>query len=1135
MRAVESDTADEPIGLFIQRQVRDVEEVFTEMTGRPIDLSDDEDDDDGAREAAVAEGHGERDREDLVLSDGSDDVEQRGRIDHAEPNDDDDEEGETYALPGSPLSTRTMSSSSPPPAPASRSRSATPAASASGSASDAEDPADRSAYFPDLADEPAGAASAAAEARLAEIASELVEMRGDGFDGGLRVERSAMEEEHEAEEAELWQAADEGDRLQGDVQVDDGSRSDNEQADNRQDDDDDDVLIVEATSFTETVEVTETLEPSVDASLPQTALDAPPSSSPRDAGIADADEPALEREAEAIEVEQDEPASAVGPEQEVVPQPVEAETVAGPESPVAHDAELLPAPEADRPVAPSAPPHASFAPSAPLDAAADSPLVPSTREAESTGDPRIPSSTIAAPHFSSHFKLEDRPAMSLTSPLPYPPVRAEHSVDSPVHSDDNLDDQVDEAPIRVGVTDDEMRDGAFVGRLVPLASMQDGSPTRAKEARDLPDGGEGESEPAQGGLTILDDDASFPPSRPGEPEALVAPPQVPHGQGHERVVLGATPPPADYEADEQHLPIVDGVAPPQNLAIVPESAPRTPPPAPAPEPARQVAQPPAEMSSASAAEEPAAPLASYAPSAPVGPVFNADYAPSAPEVSNDDNDSLAVPRSALSPPALSSHFAVAPGPTPALDSPLPYPPVHTEHSVDSPVHSGDERVDLVDEAPIRVGVAPDEMQDESLVGRARPLGGAVDASAAGIALAHEQEDAEMGGEETGEGGLLIIDDDELAPFEQQADGQDASPVDLVSPVEAERIVVGATPPPAAEPADEEPPIVDGVAPPQNPSLLPEPAPPSPPTLGDALADAEVAAPSSAHAASSAEPQAVDEVRFEDFVELDSSSEDDDDDGDSDEEVLLSLVPNRSTRQSPQAGEPAPVGPVLGLPAGEEVGAGEATAPLADEDDDEAASPAPPSSDDGGMTDEPALEGETVQETAVDLLEAGEVDAAREAEGPRAPSQAPSSEPLSYRSEDDVDDLVFLEPERGDGYDEQVRSPPLPPGSREHLLTFPELQDDLADSSLHIHGVTEPGEWDPSDAIRFGGAAEEPVEEQEAAVRGSSVVEVDTDGEAMQPSEVRAHPIPSVLALEPSLTCAHATGRLCSRRERVLRP
>ena len=795
------------------------------------------------------------------------------------------------------------------------------------------------------------------------------------------------------------------------------------------DGDDDEMVIVEETTVTETIVLVEQPAELERLESPEAAARAEDVAS-SSTTEADLEQPARDEAVESTRAEDED-----SPQQDVL-----AAERAPTSAVVQHDAldvEAEPAalePVAFEPVAlepvvaEPTEPHASFAPSAPVDPAFDAPLAPSAGEVASTGDPRVPLSTISAPHLSSHFRLEDRPPMSLSSPIPYPPVRAEHNVDSPVHSDDDEADLVDEAPVRVGVSDEEMRDAALVGRHVPLARLQDGSPTRLKEPHDL---SSDEAQP-QGGLTIFDDDASFPPSRPGELESVAPAPAAP---AHGHAFIGATPPPVDDdEGDQQNEPpIVNGVAPPQNLALVPETSPPSPPVAHvepvAPTPAHGLSEPEqGRDASPAAALEPR--HASFAPSAPVDPAFDGDLAPTALDLAR--SRSPAAPSSALSPRAFSSHFQLAPGPTPALDSPIPYPPVHAEHSVDSPVGSDDERVDQVDEAPVRVGVDEEEMRDETLAGKVRPLEGAVDASGAAGAL--EQVDVEMG-DEVGASGLLVIDDDAdaFAPVAHEpvaVEQTSFAPVDSVEQLEPARSTVDTDQSlsTALAVTDDEPPILDGIAPPQNPALLPDLfPPPSPATLGDALALTDTHTLPPAPSAAPADPQPADEVRFEDFVTLDESADEDadsDSGADSDEDVLSLLVPERK-RRAPSGGD-ADVGPVLGLPADEEVVTGERSG-RPDGDDETSSSSSSPAETSNEPGESP-LASETVGETAVEPLEAGEdVESDDLAAEARATSQAPSSEPISYRSEDE---LAFLEPEGGDGLDEPASNDEV----RARLLT-----------------------------------------------------------------------------------------------------
>ena len=98
------------------------------------------------------------------------------------------------------------------------------------------------------------------------------------------------------------------------------------------------------------------------------------------------------------------------------------------------------------------------------------------------------------------------------------------------------------------------------------------------------------------------------------------------------------------------------------------------------------------------------------------------------------------------------------------------------------------------------------------------------------------------------------------------------------------------------------------------------------------------------------------------------------------------------------------------------------------------------------------------------------------------------------------------------------------------------------SPLHVSGVQEPGEWDPSSPIRFGqvehverdGSADaeaEPAlafEEQQTSVV-QVVIEVDTDGEGVQPTNVGLR---LSRASAPALIDAlHPAGRVCARKQR----
>ncbi|GAA6059175.1 hypothetical protein JCM10212_005520 [Sporobolomyces blumeae] len=417
----------------------------------------------------------------------------------------------------------------------------------------------------------------------------------------------------------------------------------------------------------------------------------------------------------------------------------------------------------------------------------------------------------------------------------------------------------------------------------------------------------------------------------------------------------------------------------------------------------------------------------------------------------------------------SSHFRYEPdGPPPKLDDPvnLPAPP-NAMTSVDEPVERDQRDEELEPEL---------EVAREDEVPRFHRLDEMVD-------LSRERKPSEADDFETRshDGGMMIIDDDEdrPAPPAESASREERPPDVPVS----HRSRIGATPPSA----ENDPLVVEGSAPPQNPDILPSPAPSPPPVRATVVGASASHGPIESiegHVESKRDVvDEADEIRFDDFLNDEASSggedeetveggDDDDDYSSSSEndEVEAAAVQEMLSPVKNRAG-------VLGLPEGEaRVGA----TIVYDDDSDSDEEPKPDDEVDHLNSD---VEREDDKQVSSGVVPAEEDATTRSA------SEAPSSEPISYNSED----------ERGE--DEEERSAAnhavtdfepmdfgggegdVPDGEKmEHPEDF-EADEPVLSQSLRIHDVVEPGEWDPAEPIVFGDTAAAPeaaTDEQQAA-------------------------------------------------------
>ncbi|GAA5973940.1 hypothetical protein JCM11641_001232 [Rhodosporidiobolus odoratus] len=597
----------------------------------------------------------------------------------------------------------------------------------------------------------------------------------------------------------------------------------------------------------------------------------------------------------------------------------------------------------------------------------------------------------APPALDSHFQREIGPEPAFDSRVNFPVAPIQTSVDAPLESQErNQEETVQE------MIEEKDREVA------PLGEAQDVlHGVRAGEQADLPTG-VGEA----GGMQVVDDDEPFSTGEvtsatASEPRVSAPSPSGPMREPVDPVSLAAVEPSTPLQPDAA----ADAPLSPAGPVDVPTSSPR-----------------PAAESAYSAYQAISAPPRDPFPPPQPDPI---------------------VPIHALTEPTFSSHFCREIGPEPAFDSrvQLDLPPTVTREG--DALDWDEERAREVK----RMTRLEEAGREE---GEVLPLSQAVDASKS------EQREADDFQQPRAEkSGLTIVDDDDELP----ATADSAPTVEAVlSPPPHEKSVLGATPPPPDLPVSvDDPPIVDGVAPPQNIALVAEPLPatpavqaPSPPSFPsasstqiDQLASSAItvniapAEPSlQPRPPSPAIPSATqDEIRFDDFMKLDDSIEDE---GEGDEAGDEDQLVSEDERSSPRPSGGTSKG-VLGLPAGEDVETSDAAPIELDESEDE-------------DSEEEEEEGEGTKNGEVEelVIASSEDDdeSVVEEEKSRV-EQAPSSEPIDYRSED----------ERAMEDRELVEEPD------EELQTVSDVQ--VARSPLHVHDVAEPGEWSPDMPLRFG--------------------------------------------------------------------
>ncbi|GAA6034683.1 hypothetical protein JCM8097_001116 [Rhodosporidiobolus ruineniae] len=551
----------------------------------------------------------------------------------------------------------------------------------------------------------------------------------------------------------------------------------------------------------------------------------------------------------------------------------------------------------------------------------------------------------------------------------------------------------------------------------PTEGGQDISgPAAVAEQADVPAG----PAPASTGLQVVDDDEPIEPasSLPVEEEQLPLPPPPPPAPS-----VSAPAPPAPTVTDEavSSLP-----SPPPESQPLPHAVPAS------------------DLTAEAVARNPS-------PSSAPDPI---------------------VPVHALQDPlsTLSSQFQLEPGPAPDFDSPVRLPPVPTITREVDALNSDEER-ERDEEQRRKAG------EQAASAEQVPPLQQLVDASTSAQREAQDFEQPPVQ-----ESGLMVVDDDE----EDFQAAQTASDVVVETappaPASPQKRVLGATPPPADAESTaltaegDQPPIIDGVAPPQNLDLVPEPLPASPVAASLPLS-APSPAPASAPFADEPEPTAAlasesaaeDKIPFEDDTVMVDNAEDEqdelDEEGDESGEIVLG-TPGRVS--------PSSVGGVLGLGADEAYEVSTAPGPESDDEDE-------------GEQEAPKQNGAAEKEAEELVLSSSDavVEEAAESVPPAARETAPSSEPIDYRSEDEraieareveeeelaVETEPAVEAEEPRQEQQQQQEGPIKP-----FGSFPSSTTTIANPpSAHIHSspisiknVVDPGEWHAGEPIRFGG-------------------------------------------------------------------
>lgn len=393
--------------------------------------------------------------------------------------------------------------------------------------------------------------------------------------------------------------------------------------------------------------------------------------------------------------------------------------------------------------------------------------------------------TLQHPAFSSHVGEEPGPQPDFASRLRYEMPPTIHRVDSPVRSDSAGPDLPQDGSIRIGVTDEEMLDASLVGRHVPLSQAEAATSAAIRQQED------GGIDSTSGGLLVIDDDAGAgltpSPPRPQTPVPVATAPKI----------AGATPPPADQLDDVPT--IVDGVAPPQNFDIVPAPLPRSP-------------SPVAHTASAAHRHVASSPKQAADKESPAPPTDASMLTPASLAKTDRAEDLDHI-----------SHLQSEIGPQTAFDSRVRYEAPPAIHSVDSPVHEDDGDSEAREDGAVRVGLSDEELQAAMLAGSAPRL------DTTDNLVGHDvQEQRDMDVEVEGASAGLVVIDDDVAGDEHahQQPLSDLRPADIVESTasgEDKGHKLGATPPPSTS-VDAQPPIVNGIAPPQNPALLPSTVP-----------------------------------------------------------------------------------------------------------------------------------------------------------------------------------------------------------------------------------------------------------------------------------------------------------------------
>ncbi|GAA5906052.1 uncharacterized protein JCM6883_002536 [Sporobolomyces salmoneus] len=668
---------------------------------------------------------------------------------------------------------------------------------------------------------------------------------------------------------------------------------------------------------------------------------------------------------------------------------------------------------------------------------------------------RIGSSSIDHPEetFSSHFRQEDAPQPKLDDPINLPPPPASVTdVNEPIESQQ----QDEELEIERVVADEQQ----------PIELPKGEETTVDSEMKEQVDSADRvETQGDEGGLSIVDDDEFVAPSvaeklpiaskQAANLDETSPIPEIQQPVSSTSEIDGTPKPssllperPVSADVIEDAKSPQDEISEPKVSPPLKETASTSPGVASSSIELVQTSKDkPTDVDSSISVESNRTSVPKLSPFVPLPPSSTPSIAhPSGPDLSH-----------------FSSHFRYEPdGPPPSLDAPLNLPaPPSAVTNVDEPIIREQQDEELEPEI---------QVSNEAEIAEMHNLSEMVD-------LSHdvkpkEANDFEESQPETDS--MMVIDDDEPVAGVETPEVQ-TQEKEMEPQIVEHRSRIGATPPPPStsthveEQKEQDSMIVEGSAPPQNPALTLSTPPRSPspsesalpPPSDSTLATAQSVPSFLTHPAPepSSLTSAADEIRFDDIAAEDSdeaSPSISDDEGGSEAEIAHELLSPHKI-----------LGGVLGFAGGADE-FGETIVMNSDSEEEEEEAVIEKQSN--GDQDE-GVEELDLDSVKMALRRQNELDEEEEEENQRQVSEPPSSEPISYASSnpDEESSLNGLMYEPDNTFLDDFGGGPEE-GEVEEL---PEVGDLGASptraesSSIRIHDVLEPGEWDPSRPIEFG--------------------------------------------------------------------